>query len=167
MEAWAKQTRGFTIVELLIVIVVIAILAAITLVAYNGIANRANSNTVQADLSNFAKKIELYKVDNNQYPQATSAGLSTLGMKITTASYDVANYNFYYCTPTDRSEYAIAARSKAGETFYVSSSGRGSLGNVLPSWTVSCGTIGYSVLSDIAFCYIYNKGTGAWSSWAQ
>ena len=36
-----RNLRGFTIVELLIVIVIIAILAAITIVAYNGIQQRA------------------------------------------------------------------------------------------------------------------------------
>ena len=40
--------NGFTIVELLIVVVVIAILAAITIVSYNGISNRAKSSAVQA-----------------------------------------------------------------------------------------------------------------------
>ncbi len=37
-----KDQAGFTIVELLIVIVIIGILAAITIVAFNGIQNRAN-----------------------------------------------------------------------------------------------------------------------------
>lgn len=42
--------------ELLIVIVVIGILAAITIVAYNGIQNRAYDSTVQSDLSSMAKR---------------------------------------------------------------------------------------------------------------
>ena len=46
--------RGFTIVELLIVIVVIGILAAITIVAYNGIQQRARTATVQVDMKNSA-----------------------------------------------------------------------------------------------------------------
>jgi prepilin-type N-terminal cleavage/methylation domain-containing protein len=41
-----KQQSGFTIVELLIVIVVIAILAAITVVAYNGIQDRARNSSI-------------------------------------------------------------------------------------------------------------------------
>jgi len=41
-----QKQSGFTIVELLIVVVVIAILAAITIVAYNGIQNRAKSSAV-------------------------------------------------------------------------------------------------------------------------
>ena len=55
MKPWAKQT-GFTIVELLIVIVVIAILAAITIVAYNGIQNRSYDSAIQNDLAVLKKK---------------------------------------------------------------------------------------------------------------
>jgi prepilin-type N-terminal cleavage/methylation domain-containing protein len=44
-----KTKSGFTIVELLIVIVVIGILAAITIVAYNGIQDRANDTSVKSD----------------------------------------------------------------------------------------------------------------------
>ncbi|MDB5165339.1 MAG: Fimbrial protein, partial [Candidatus Saccharibacteria bacterium] len=45
------KQRGFTIVELLIVIVVIGILAAITIVAYNGIQNRARVSSVNSALT--------------------------------------------------------------------------------------------------------------------
>ena len=44
------KNTGFTIVELLIVIVIIGILAAITIVAYNGIQNRANDTVIKNDL---------------------------------------------------------------------------------------------------------------------
>lgn len=63
------RRKGFTIVELLIVIVVIAILAAITIVAYNGIQNRAKASAAQAAASQAARKIALYAVEHNdQYP---------------------------------------------------------------------------------------------------
>ena len=52
-----KNKQGFTIVELLIVIVVIAILAAITIVAYTGITNRANDSAISSELSQNTKKI--------------------------------------------------------------------------------------------------------------
>lgn len=45
-----KRTTGFTIVELLVVVVVIGILAAIVTVAYNGITNQARGSSLQADL---------------------------------------------------------------------------------------------------------------------
>ena len=53
-----QSMRGFTIVELLIVIVVIAILAAITIVAYNGIQNRANDSAIQSDVRNIFMKVK-------------------------------------------------------------------------------------------------------------
>ncbi|MBM3210346.1 prepilin-type N-terminal cleavage/methylation domain-containing protein [Candidatus Saccharibacteria bacterium] len=63
----ARQ-RGFTIVELLIVIVVIAILAAITIVAYNGIQERAKNSQTTSALTAWMKALELYKIDNERYP---------------------------------------------------------------------------------------------------
>ena len=64
--------RGFTIVELLIVIVVIAILAAITMVAYNGIQARARDTQRISDITSILKSLEAYKAINDVYPTATS-----------------------------------------------------------------------------------------------
>lgn len=63
-----RKDRGFTIVELLIVIVVIAILAAITIVAYNGIQNRAKASAGQAAANALMKKVEAYNTVNSAYP---------------------------------------------------------------------------------------------------
>lgn len=59
MKMWAKQS-GFTIVELLIVIVVIAILAAITVVAYTGIQERAKDSQLATALNAYVKGTTLY-----------------------------------------------------------------------------------------------------------
>ena len=63
-----NRQKGFTIVELLVVIVVIGILAAITIVSYNGISQRANIASLQSDLASAANMIKMYRVDNSVYP---------------------------------------------------------------------------------------------------
>lgn len=62
------KSRGFTIVELLIVIVIIAILAAITIVAYNGIQNRAKTSVGQSAANVLAKKSMAFYTINSIYP---------------------------------------------------------------------------------------------------
>ena len=59
---------GFTIVELLVVIVVIGILAAISVVSYNGIAQKAKTTALQSDLTNAKKTLQMYQVENGSYP---------------------------------------------------------------------------------------------------
>lgn len=61
------SNRGFTIVELLIVIVIVAVLAAITIVAYNGIQQRARDSQRKSDLAQIAKALHLYGVDKGNY----------------------------------------------------------------------------------------------------
>lgn len=65
-----KRDRGFTIVELLIVIVVIAILAAITIVAYNGVQNRARDTNNKTDAVSLVKVAEAVNADTGAYPSA-------------------------------------------------------------------------------------------------
>jgi prepilin-type N-terminal cleavage/methylation domain-containing protein len=68
------RNNGFTIVELLIVIVIIAILAAITIVAYNGVQNRAKLAQYQADVNAIVKKSESYAALNSGTYPLTAAG---------------------------------------------------------------------------------------------
>jgi prepilin-type N-terminal cleavage/methylation domain-containing protein len=70
------KQKGFTIVELLIVIVVIAILAAITIVAFNGIQQRAKLAQVQSGVSQYVKALMQYSVENQSYPIAANTGSS-------------------------------------------------------------------------------------------
>lgn len=60
--------RGFTIVELLVVIVVIGILSAITIVSYNGITRNAKITALKADLHTAAMQIALVQADTGTYP---------------------------------------------------------------------------------------------------
>lgn len=110
---WAQKQKGFTIVELLIVIVVIAILAAVTIVAFSGISNRAKESSVQSDVANAVKKLETLKVQssNGQYP----ATLELAGITASTGNtydYEYASNDNSFCLQS----------TNADVVWYVSSS---------------------------------------------
>jgi prepilin-type N-terminal cleavage/methylation domain-containing protein len=73
-----KQDKGFTIIELLIVIVVIGILAALVLNAFGNIQERARDTERKTDINSIHTQLELYYADSTSYPNGTTkAALST------------------------------------------------------------------------------------------
>ena len=58
-----KKEAGFTIVELIVVIAVIGILAAITIVSYSAVQSNSKDSVVQTELSNFASKANVSKAE--------------------------------------------------------------------------------------------------------
>lgn len=65
--SWASyRNNGFTIVELLIVIVIIAILAAVTIVAFNGIQERANSSAVVSEVNAYVKGFKIWEIEEGR-----------------------------------------------------------------------------------------------------
>lgn len=105
---------GFTIVELLIVIVVIAILAAITIVAYNGIQRRADDSARQSEAGQFKRLAEIRNVDSLSYICSTcssSAQISTAykATSLIPTKADVYMWGSIYASPPsfDKKKLAI------------------------------------------------------------
>lgn len=123
--------KGFTIVELLVVIVVIAILAAIVTVTYRGVQNNAYDASVKNDLLNIGKTFRLYQVDKSVFPP-TVGDINTLNIKVNKSAFGshfdngTNTYNLLYCripagAPTIM---ALIAYSKSGNGFQYSPEGQ-------------------------------------------
>lgn len=84
---WHKQykheTAGFTIVELLIVVVVIAILASISLVSYTNIQQRARDSQRKHDIQAIIGALELYHLDHGEYPDGSGSTTINSGWSTT------------------------------------------------------------------------------------
>ncbi|MES2631288.1 MAG: prepilin-type N-terminal cleavage/methylation domain-containing protein [Patescibacteria group bacterium] len=121
MHSWAlkqKNNSGFTIVELLIVVVVIAILAAITIVAYNGIQNRAKASAAQSIASQAAKRLAtLALTAGDAYPQDEAAFLAAVGLNedgATTYQYSSSSPFTSYCltSTTNKLSYVVTSTNQ-------------------------------------------------------
>ena len=70
----SNKTKGFTLVELLIVIVVIAILAAISIVAYNGVTQKARDDERQSNARNLVNAAASYNSEKDKWPTVSEIG---------------------------------------------------------------------------------------------
>lgn len=162
-----KKQTGFTIVELLIVIVVIGILATITIVAFNGVQQRAQATSVRSDLANMAKKLEVLRIESatSTYPTSLSA---SMGLMATKGSYDPTQNNFYYCLNRLTDKYAVGARLKSGGAYLLTESGVQERSNIYGSDTCTAvGTTWGGADTTSLVGYVYSSGVGTWQTWVN
>jgi len=77
-----RKSQGFTIVELLIVVVVIGILAAITIISYNGITRQATGAVMKSELGDASKQVAVDHVKNGAYPTSKESAARGSGLKV-------------------------------------------------------------------------------------
>lgn len=77
MTSLNKNKRGFTIVELLIVIVVIGILAALVITTFNGIQQKGRDTERQTDIKALHGQLEAYYAQNGRYPTSNDLGTNS------------------------------------------------------------------------------------------
>lgn len=170
--ALQSKRSGFTIVELLIVVIVISILATVTLVSIRGVQNRANDTAVQSDINNLVRTVKVYEGENLALPAAGSrTGDSTLfpgiTARVTKASYANNLDNFFYCegTISTVASFTIAAKSKSGNIFTYRPSEGIKQSTATPDPYNQCQS-GWDVGSSY-YSYGFYNTTKTWYTWAN
>ncbi len=112
-----KGIKGFTLIELMIVIAIIAILAAILIPNFIRAREEAQYSACESNLKNIATALNMYSTDwNGSYPTVSASGLYTLTSFTPTYMQTVPS------CPTDGSQYNITVSNTNGNAFTVSQS---------------------------------------------
>lgn len=99
-----KSTSAFTLVELLIVVVVISILAAISVVAYNGMQQRASDATMRVGVNQIEKAIQMWHTETGLQPYSGSGSTGSVSGDACPGSTSAVGYigkGSYLCTLED------------------------------------------------------------------
>lgn len=137
-----RHTFGFTLIEMLVVMVVIGILATISLIAVQGVRESARNSRRKSDLETVRKVLEFYRADCNHYPTGLSFGGRLVGDNSTSACPRTNVYaqelpqdtlapgrRYYYRRISNFDYVLCAALEDEGDTSAASSAGCGSCGS--------------------------------------
>lgn len=80
-----NRKSGFTLIELMIVVIILAALAGMVLPRLLNRADTAKGYIAKADIAQITTALKLYKIDNGSYPKTTDGGLNALMKKPSSA----------------------------------------------------------------------------------
>ena len=135
--------RGFTLIELMIVVAIVAILASVALPAYTEHVIRGKLVEAQGELAGMRSKLETFFLDNRTYIGACAAN--------TVAPLPVGKYFAYTCPTLTANTYTVqaagvAAEGMAGFTFTINQANVRATTSVPAGWAAN------------ATCWVTKKG---------
>ena len=96
-----SNKKGFTFVELLVVITIIALLSTAAVVSYRSANKKARDNKRKSDLEQVRAALEMYRADEGVYPSGNWASMiSGLSSYMNETPTDPKSYSYYYTRPT-------------------------------------------------------------------
>ena len=121
MHKAGYQQHGFTIVELLVVIVVIGILAAITVVSYTGISQKAIVAMLQSDLTNSVPRLKMYQVEHGAFPATldTASNCPTGPADTNYCLKPSSGNTFAYSSSSPYSTFTLTATNTNGTSYRI------------------------------------------------
>ena len=118
-----EDEEGFTLIELMVVVLIIAILLAIAIPTFLGARSKAQDRAVQSNLRNALTAEKTYYVDNQSYTDNTSSTLTNIEPSLTYAgSLSPATVGTVYVESFGATSVVLAAKSGSGKCFYLQDS---------------------------------------------
>jgi general secretion pathway protein G len=140
-----KSKSGFTLVEILIVVIILGILAAIVIPQFTNASQDARKSSLTSQLQTLRSQIELYKLQHGDtLPDLTGAAPLNWNLLMTVTSYNGKNFGPYM--------QAAPINPLNGQSAVID----GTIDTSAVPWTVATGT----VAADTGFIYDYNGAAG-------
>jgi general secretion pathway protein G len=106
-----QDDRGFTLVELLIVIVILGILATVTVFAVRGITNQGQTSACDADKKTLEVAAEAYMAQHGSYPADVNVMVTDGLLRDVSTNW---SYTFIPAAGTTPANFSLAAGTKCG-----------------------------------------------------
>ena len=116
---WIRNTDGFTLIELMVVMVIIALLAALVAPKFFGHVDKALQQDAQAQIEMLGQALDLYRLENHKYP-TTEEGLEAIKSYLKkNVPKDPWKNEYVYTSPGEHGDYDLvsygADKSEGGE----------------------------------------------------